>query len=75
MQNDAAVFRTQETLAHGKAKIDQVFASFAEVGIKASADPHPTAAALSPRVTTRAAARGARPRLRGVPWHTRACRR
>ena len=34
MQNDAAVFRTQETLAHGVKRIDEVVASFADVGIK-----------------------------------------
>ena len=33
MQSDAAVFRTQETLAEGVTKIDAVVASFAEVGI------------------------------------------
>jgi len=34
MQADAAVFRTQESLAHGVKVIDQVVASFADVGIK-----------------------------------------
>jgi succinate dehydrogenase (ubiquinone) flavoprotein subunit len=34
MQADAAVFRTQETLAHGVKRIDEVVASFADVGIK-----------------------------------------
>ena len=34
MQADAAVFRTQETLAHGVKRIDEVVASFADVGVK-----------------------------------------
>src|SRR5690606_10765462 len=34
MQNYAAVFRTGESLAEGCEKMDQVFASFAHVGIK-----------------------------------------
>ncbi|MBM3583862.1 MAG: succinate dehydrogenase flavoprotein subunit [Alphaproteobacteria bacterium] len=33
MQNDAAVFRTGETLAQGVAKMKDVFASFAKVGV------------------------------------------
>lgn len=34
MQNDAAVFRTQESLEHGVKKIDEVYASMEHVGIK-----------------------------------------
>jgi succinate dehydrogenase / fumarate reductase flavoprotein subunit len=34
MQNYAAVFRTGESLAEGSAKMDEVYASFADVGLK-----------------------------------------
>jgi succinate dehydrogenase (ubiquinone) flavoprotein subunit len=34
MQDDAAVYRTGETLAHGKKRIDEVVASFKEVGVQ-----------------------------------------
>jgi succinate dehydrogenase / fumarate reductase, flavoprotein subunit len=34
MQNDAAVFRTEETLLEGKESIDKVYKSFSDLGIK-----------------------------------------
>ena len=34
MQSDAAVFRTQESLAEGVTKIDNVVDSFKDIGIK-----------------------------------------
>ena len=34
MQSDAAVFRTQESLAEGVTKIDKVVDSFKDIGIK-----------------------------------------
>lgn len=38
-QEDAAVFRTQETLESGKQRIDEVVASFDDIGVRFFASP------------------------------------